>query len=125
MKAAALVPLLASALTACQLPVEGWWEGEIGDGRRTLRIEQTGSAIEGELCSPEACDEVRGRTDENRVELLFGCSTCAFPRTRLDLELNGDALEGTAALEDCPCDPQASSCVCSARAVFTACDGPC
>jgi hypothetical protein len=117
--------VLALGLPACQLPVEGWWEGEIGDGPRTLRLEQTGSALEGELCSPQACDDVRGQTDENRVELLFGCSTCAFPRGRLELELVDDALEGTASTEDCSCDPEDSSCACSARAIFRACDGPC
>jgi hypothetical protein len=117
--------LVALGLSACQFPVEGWWEGEIGDVPSTLRLEQTGSAVEGELCSPEACDVVRGQTNENRVELVFGCSTCAFPRTRLHLELVDDALEGTASIEACPCDPEASECACSSWAVFRACDGPC
>jgi hypothetical protein len=117
--------LLALGLCACQLPVEGWWQGEIGDIPSTLRLEQTGSAVEGELCSSQACDVVRGQTDDSRVELVFGCSTCAFPRTRLDLELFDDGLEGTAAIEDCPCAPEDSECVCNPRAVFSACDGPC
>ncbi|HTJ81822.1 MAG TPA: hypothetical protein VL400_08850 [Polyangiaceae bacterium] len=119
-------PALASlALTGCQASVEGWWQGAIGETPCTLRLEQTGTSVEGDICSAQACEHVHGDVDESRAELGFGCAGCNFPRTRLEVEIGDTTLEGEAYLVDCPCDPSDEACVCRAHAYFTSCDEAC
>lgn len=125
MRTAPLAPLFTLGLAACQPSVEGWWEGEIGDTACTLRVEQTGSSLTGEICAANACEPLRGTAEEDRAEVSFGCATCNFPRTRLELQVGDGTLEGQAYLVDCDCAPGDASCTCRAHAYFDACDGAC
>ena len=116
---------LALALAGCRADVEGWWSGEIGGEPRTLRLEQRGSTIEGEICSIDACAPLDGELLERRLELDFGCDFCAFPETSLDLELTHAGLEGDADVLLCRCEPGDEACSCRAYARFERCAGAC
>ncbi len=118
--------LALAFLAACQPSVEGWWGGSIGDAPRTLRLEQTGSAIEGEICSEDACEPLHGSLDEDWLELTYGCASCSLPESKLHLQLTqGEALDGDAEEIGCGCPAAPAPCTCNPRAHFVACDGPC
>jgi hypothetical protein len=117
--------VLAASLVGCQPSVEGWWKGEIGAAPRTLRLAQTGSAVDGEICSPEVCEPLHGAMDEDWLELDFGCSTCNMPETQLHLQLTDQGLAGDASEVGCACPSAPAPCTCSTRARFNPCDGPC
>ena len=90
-----------------------------------LKLEQTGSTLEGEVCSELACTPIEwGEIDERTIELFYGCEGCSLPPTSLDLVLDQGRLLGEANASPCRCD-DGDDCDCRAEATFFPCDGAC
>lgn len=118
----AALAMATLATGACKADVEGAWEGALGDEPASLRLEQHGSALEGELCTPASCEQVSGDLEERSLEL--GCQTCDPPLV-LELVLDRGAMIGEAYDPYCACDLDDEGCACRVEAAFYRCDGAC
>lgn len=118
--------LLLCGSTACRQNVDGLWAGRVGGEELELRIEQTGSNLEGDVCTATECTPITwGSLEQREVELEFGCERCAVPETALNLVLDHDRLVGEAHASPCRCNDDGEDCDCRVAASFRRCDGAC
>jgi len=119
--------LAALALTtiACRTDVAGWWSGSADGEPLLLKLEQTGSILEGEVCTDQACTPIEwGDIEERSIELQYGCQSCGLPSTTLHLVVERGRLVGEADASPCACE-HGDQCDCLSDATFFPCQGAC
>ena len=116
---------MALATLGCRADVDGWWSGTVGGEPMLLKIEQTGSSLEGSVCTEEVCTPIAaGEIEDQYLEVFYGCDDCSLSGTRLDLVLHQGELVGDADASPCACE-DGDDCDCRSSATFYRCQGEC